>query len=113
MNDIFNSSKICLNFHADYQRDYELTLNSRTFEILGSGSLELIDSVPGLGRMFKPNEDLAVMEDGRTALELCTSFLEDGDRRENVEASGNRRVLFEHTIDDRVTRILPVLEGLV
>lgn len=113
MNDIFNASKICLNFHADYQRDYELTLNSRTFEILGSGSLELIDPVPGLDRMFSPKEDLMLMEDGKAALEICASVLQDEYRREKVETCGNRRALTQHTIDDRVSQIVPLLEKLV
>lgn len=57
---VFSNSKININVHGAYGEGY---LNERTFTILGSGGLMLIDNIPGLDRILTPNVNCVVIED--------------------------------------------------
>lgn len=57
---VFSNSKININVHGAYGEGY---LNERTFTILGSGGLLLIDNIPGLDRVLTPGVNCVVIRD--------------------------------------------------
>lgn len=90
-----------LNSHTDQDG-----FTMRTYEIPGSGGLQLIDR-PDIGHVYDPGEEVLVFTSDEELVELSRRARSDRAWARRIAERGQRRTLAEHTFDHRV----PVLEA--
>ena len=100
MNEIYNRSKIVLNF-ANVKE-----LNFRVFEALGSGAFVLNEYSKETLDIFENNIDLATFFDLNDLSEKIQFYLEHDKERETIALSGHNKVKQSHTLDTRIKDIL-------
>ena len=88
-----------LNSHTDQDG-----FTMRTYEIPGSGGLQLIDR-PDVESVYEPGTEVLVFTSDDELVELCRRARSDRPWALGVAASGRRRTLAEHTFDHRVPRL--------
>lgn len=80
-------------------------IKGRTFEVPGCGGFELTERVPHLERYFELGSELAVYDDIDGLIEQAGYWLEHDAERAKVAEAGYRRVMAEHTYDNRFEAI--------
>ncbi len=100
MNEIYNRSKIVLNFANRGE------LNSRTFEVLGSGAFLLNEFSEEMLEIFQENVDLVTFADLDDLIEKIFYYLDRDAEREKIASSGYRKVQALHTLDVRIKELL-------
>lgn len=88
-----------LNVHHDQDG-----FTMRTFEIPGTGGLQLIDRAD-VETLYEPGEEVLVFRDAQEAEELARRALADRGWARRVGEAGRRRTLAEHTMAHRVARL--------
>ena len=106
---IYNAAPIGLNLHHTQTRLGGL--NTRTFELLASGTLPLIDRVAGMEELLEPGREVATYRTLDDAADAAVEYLSDALRRRAIVERGRRRVLAEHTYVARMQTIERVLFG--
>lgn len=76
----------------------------RTFEIPGTGGVQLIDRAD-VSTLYDPDREVAVWESVDEAAELCRRALTDRRWASAIGEAGQRRTLAEHTMRHRVAEI--------
>jgi spore maturation protein CgeB len=102
-NEIYNTSKICLNIHCG-QADQGL--NMRTFETLAAGGFQLVDYLEILEDYFTVGEDIAVYRNVDELIETIEYYLENEDERREIAQNGHETVRESHTFENRAREIL-------
>lgn len=90
-----------LNSHTDQDG-----FTMRTYEIPGSGGLQLIDR-PDVGQIYEPDEEVAVFTTDDELVDLSRRAIADRGWAARIAENGRRRTLAAHTFDHRV----PLLEA--
>lgn len=90
-----------LNSHTDQDG-----FTMRTYEIPGSGGLQLIDR-PDVGQIYDPGEEVLVFTSDEELVELSLRARTDRTWARQIAERGHRRTLAQHTFDHRV----PALEA--
>lgn len=102
--DIFSKSKIILNSspHTRYGA------SERVFNALATGALPLTNHSPYLSSIFKSEEDILFFANKKLDLvePLIDKYLKDNDLRTQVINSGQKKVLENHTWDNRVDLLI-------
>jgi spore maturation protein CgeB len=80
-------------------------IKGRNFEVPGCGGFLLTERVPHLERYFEPGREIAVYDDEDDLQEQLAYWLANEDERAAVADAGYRRVLAEHTYDQRFAAI--------
>ncbi len=84
----------------------------RVFEGTASGALLLTDSVQnGLAELFAVGQELIVFADDQELVDKVDYFLAHEAERAAIAAAGYRRTHAQHTYEQRVRRIVEVLQG--
>lgn len=104
VNRIYQKSRIVLNMHHDQNR---YSCNPRTFEILGSGALQVVDRKDFLVENLA--DGLVMYEDYEDLRKKVGEILKDPLKYEEIRRRGQSRAVESHTIRARVIRILEVL----
>jgi spore maturation protein CgeB len=89
-----------LNSHTDQDG-----FTMRTFELPGTGSLQLIDR-PDVETLYEPDREVLVFADVDELAALCERARADRGWARGIAERGQARTLAEHTFDHRV----PLLE---
>ena len=84
---IYHRSKICLNLHGNGSEG----VNPRTFEVLASGTMEIIDS-RGDYDILRPEKDIAIFRDGKDLIQKIAWYLEHEEERQKMAAQGHARI---------------------
>jgi spore maturation protein CgeB len=100
----YQAASVVINSH--HSQTKKAGLNTRSFEILASGGLELVDYVPGMEDLLVPGEEVIVYRDPHEGAQLARSAMENPDRFIEIKRKGYERVLKEHTYYHRVRKIL-------
>lgn len=90
-----------LNSHTDQDG-----FTMRTYEIPGSGGLQLIDR-PDVDQIYEPGEEVLVFSSDDELVELTRKAVADRSWAARIAEKGQRRTLASHTFDHRV----PILES--
>lgn len=85
--DIYSQTKICLNMHVEGARG----LNPRSFEIMATGAMEMVDMRDDFG-IFKPNADLVAFENYEDLVRKIDYYLRHNAERVAIAASGQKKV---------------------
>lgn len=105
VNRIYQKSRIVLNMHHDQNR---YSCNPRTFEILGSGALQVVDRKDFLVENLA--DGLVMYEDFGDLRKKVEDILKDPSRYEGIRKNGHAYAIQHHTFKARVGQILEVLE---
>lgn len=106
---IYNGTKININLHS-YIKHKPLVsngdfVNPRTFEIASCGAFQLVDQRQLLSELFLENE-IATFTTIEELQEKIQYFLEHPEERFVIAERGRRRVLTEHTYQQRMKDLL-------
>lgn len=104
VNRIYQRSRIVLNMHHDQNR---YSCNPRTFEILGSGALQVVDRKDFLVENLA--DGLVMYKDYEDLRKKVGDILKDPSRYEDIRRIGHASAVEFHTFKARVERILEVL----
>lgn len=107
---ITHAAKMTVNTHGDFMR---WGGNMRLFEACGVGTFQIVDDRPGIRDWFTDGEHLVIYRDLDHLRELVTYYLAHDDERNRIAAAGYAHVHVHHTYDDRMTRLIRLLEDLV
>ena len=90
-----------LNVHHDQDG-----FTMRTFEIPGTGGLQLVDR-PDVAALYEPGREVLVFVDVEEAVELAARAATDRAWARRIGEAGRRRTLAEHTMAHRVAQLEP------
>ena len=113
LNKLYNSAKICLNIHRDQSRKCYGAVNLRTFEILATRRLQIVDHVEGIESFFRKREELIVVENTSEIIEWVERILSDKKEAARIANSGYRRINSEHTIRHRAKSVINILHDFI
>ena len=99
--EIYSRSKICLNLHIPNT----VSPNPRTFEILATGSFELVDERENYAELL-PGTDLATFNSPENLVEKVEYFLQHEDERMEIARNGHKKVVLEFRLANCLERIL-------
>ncbi|MBI1952748.1 MAG: glycosyltransferase [Candidatus Omnitrophica bacterium] len=101
---IYNAASMGLNVHDEQAR--QAGLNARAFELLGCGTFELTDHVPGMEELLTPEREVATYRSPGEAREKVSYYLRHPEEARRMAQEGRRRVLQEHTYLHRMRTLL-------
>ncbi len=107
---IYSSSKICINVHEQYQKDFGGDCNERTFKIPLCGGFEITDDVSAIRKYFCEDE-MVIATGKRDWYEKIDFYMRHPDERAKIAERGKRRVLSDHTYHNRVMQIINIYQG--
>lgn len=99
---VYRKSKICLNIHNANHSG----LNPRTFDIMATGSFQLLDNRSDYRELIHPGIDCDVYQDVETLISKLRYYLANEKQREKMATSGQRNVTHGLCITDMLKRIL-------
>lgn len=103
---VFYSSKINLNITL---RNIQHGIPQRIFDVLASGGFLITNSQPDLHPHFVDGEDLVVYYDKDDLLSKIEYYLNHENERRQIATNGQKKVLEQHTYEQRILQILSVL----
>jgi len=104
---VFSGSAISLNPHHPLN-DIRGT-NSRTFDIAACRGFQLSDDKEDLRDLLKVNEEIVCFKTVDELKKLIDYYLSHPDERLQLAEAGHRRVLRDHTYDNRAREILDII----
>lgn len=99
--ELYHRSKICLNIHVESNKD----LNPRTFEILGAGALELVDTREDF-RQLIPGKDLVVYKDEDDMISKIDHILSHYEDYQPIIESGHKKAMEHYSMHKSLEKIL-------
>jgi spore maturation protein CgeB len=109
MYNLFNKSKIVLNFHVGAAGNW--AGNMRLFEVTGIGSCLLTDNKANLNDLFNVGTEVIAYENVDDCIEKAIWLLENETEREKIALAGKKRTLSEHTVEKRCELILDIIQS--
>ncbi len=106
---IYGSSKICINIHEDYQREYGGDVNERFFKIPACKGFQITDYVSCMEKYFKP-EEMIYAKSKKEWFEKIDYYIKNPAERKKISEKAYRRVIKEHTYHNRVKQIIKIYE---
>lgn len=110
---IYNAADINLNLHSSVHTDSLVShgdfVNPRTFELAAMGAFQLVDKRTLLPELFQEDE-LAVFDSAEEFYAKIDYFLEHPEERKRYIEKARKRVLAEHTYEQRMRTLLAYME---
>lgn len=107
----FNSScSAILNINRASMARFGYSPPTRVFEAAGAAACLITDAWEGIEEFLTPGEEVLVVKNGDDVVSLLKSTSEE--RRREIGETARRRVLSEHTYEDRARDMEAVLERL-
>ncbi len=103
-----SGSTIVVNPHGDFMR---YGGNMRLFEICGAGTFQICDDRPGVHEWFRAGSHLVTYRDPGHLAEQVAFYLSHPEERERIAAAGQAHVYAQHTYDQRMMRLIELLEA--
>ena len=100
--DIYKKSKICINISVSEHK----SINPRTFEILASGALQLINIGQKANGNIRLGKDVIEFHDSADLLKLISYYLSNGMERYRIAKSGYIFNEKHNKMSDRVKMIM-------
>lgn len=105
MIDLFNASRINLNLTASSQTQFRNQIKGRTFEIPGCGGFQLSEQTDRIEEYFVPEKEIVCFSSEEEMLEKIRYFLSHESERSAIAEAGHRRVLKDHTYEQRFKQL--------
>ena len=97
--EILARSKLTFNSHIDCAEQY--AGNMRLFEATGAGACLVTDRKSNLAELFEPDVELVTYGSAEECAEKVNYLLDHDEQRVAIAAAGHRRVLRDHTFEQR------------
>ena len=101
-------SKITLNRHIDVAENN--ANNMRLFEATGVGSLLITDRKDNLNELFEIGKEVVAYSSKEEAVELINHYIAHPAEAIAIAKAGQQRTLSEHTYEQRMQELVPMLE---
>jgi hypothetical protein len=106
---IYRRSKIVLNVGRD---DYPIDVSLRFAEAMAAGALFMTRAPSELSLMgFSDGEHYVSFRNPDEMVRRCRYFLDQEDERVRIAEAGRRKVLAEHTVDNRARQLLDLISS--
>lgn len=99
---IYRRSKICINIHIPEHEG----VNTRTFEIMGTKSFELVDAKPKMGELMNVGKEIIEYRNVEDLIKKIEYYLENDEIRNEIANNGYLCVKENYDIKNSVIRIL-------
>ena len=109
MFNLFNHSKIVLNFHIGIAGEY--AGNMRMFEVTGVGSCLLTDNKKNMSELFTPGTEVVVYDNVEECIEKAKWLLAHEEERKKIALAGQQKTLKFHTVENRCRTIIEIIEN--
>lgn len=96
----YAESKVC--FNISMLDD----INMRTFEVMATGSFLLTNWIPTIEELFEDGKHLVLYRSEEEMIDKAKYYVAHDDEREKIAQAGYEEVMKNHTIQNRVNRIL-------
>lgn len=106
---IYASSKILVNIHEDYQRQYGGDCNERTFKIPFCGGLEITDEVEIINEYFVEDKEIVIAKNKDEWFEKIRYYYDNPSKAKKIAQAGRKRVLKDHTYHNRAQQIIDLI----
>lgn len=106
-----HQSKAVLNIHADSSPLY--ASNMRLWETTGVGACLITDWKQNIADLFVPDDEIIVYKSAAECMEKITWLLSNPQRLQQVAEAGQQRCITEHSYENRVEQLVPVIRGLL
>lgn len=103
---IYASSRVAINVHEHYQREFGGDCNERTFKIPLCGGFEVVDNVACIRKYFSAGTEMAIAASDREWAALVRHYASHPEERAPLIEAGRRRVLESHTYHHRAEQML-------
>lgn len=108
---VIANAKVVLNVHADSSSIY--ASNCRLFETTGVGACLLTDSKQRLNELFEDGKEIVTYSSPEDCVEKARWLLTNQQKAREIAFAGQRRCLREHTYENRVVEILPIIKDYI
>ena len=106
---IYKSSKIVLNIHREFEKSGG---NYRLFEIAACGSFQLVDDRKDIANYFDIGREVVTFASEQDLRDKVHYYLDHRDERIKIAHAGYERVKKDHTLLDRMRRIVHRLQEM-
>ncbi len=106
---IYASSKISINVHETYQKEFGGDCNERTFKIPLCHGFEITDDVACIRKYFIADKEMVIARNKKEWFEKIEHFLKNPEERKPIIEAGRARVLRDHTYHNRATQLIKAL----
>lgn len=104
----YSLAKISLNSNLQPQNG---GVNLKTFEIPAAGGFQISDNQPELKNIFEPGKEIETYETASELLDKIEFYLANENNRKEIALAGYRRVLKDHTLNERIKTVLKTIEN--
>lgn len=101
-------SRVTLNRHINVAENY--ANNMRLYEATGVGALLITDQKDNLGELFEVGKEVVAYSSPEEAAELIRYYIAHPVEASEIARAGQARTLREHTYQQRMVELMPVLE---
>ncbi len=101
-------SRITINRHINVAENN--ANNMRLFEATGVGTLLITDSKYNLSELFEVGKEVVSYSTPEEASELIRHYLSNPDEAAKIARAGQKRTLKDHTYENRMRELTPILE---
>ncbi|MEI7024945.1 CgeB family protein [Paenibacillus sp. y28] len=114
----YNGAKIVINLHRAFddqtfnqnsRKIHALSLNPRTFEIAGCGTLQLSDMRSDLQNFYEPGKEIVTYSSPSDLVKKMEYYLNHEEDRRNIAFAALERTLREHTYRRRLYQLLTLV----
>lgn len=114
----YNGAKIVINLHRSTDDDSinrnglklpALSVNPRTFEIAGCGTLQLSDERQDMSNYFTPGVEISTYTSSEDLISKLDYYLNNEEARREIALKGLQRTLQHHTYRKRLIQMLTVI----
>jgi len=109
MFELFQASKIVLNYHVGAAGNY--AGNMRMFEVTGVGSCLLTDNKKNMSDLFDIEKEVVVYENAEDCISKIKWLLDHDAERKNIALAGQQRTLRSHTVGDRCRLMIEIINS--
>ncbi len=110
-NEIYNSSKICINIHNDRQYlgiDKEMDANNRLFDLAMAQCCQISNGEKMIRKYFEPTEVIAV-DDPQKWINKIDEYLNNPEARRAIAVNARSRALKDHQWDSRANDFIQMI----
>ena len=103
---IYSSSKICVNIHEDYQKEFGGDFNERTYKIPLCKGFEITDDVASIRKYFEDGKEIVIAKDKEDWFKKIDYYMNHPEERKKIAEAGYKKVLKSHTYNNRAEQFI-------
>ena len=98
-------------FQIGFNKSISDDINYRIFETTGCQVPLITNNVPGLDRLYNPDQEILVYSNFKELLGCCIWLLKDETARKELAIEGYKRTILNHTVEKRISALKSILES--